>query len=69
MISRPEYHYALQRIEELLPYVTDETPLSDPRMIELMKVSEIVEKYEKEHHYRVEDLEIKAGKVVRKTTG
>ena len=48
-ITKHQYEYALNRIEELLPLVTDETPLSDPSSIELEIVSDIVETYEKIH--------------------
>ena len=49
-ITKNQYEYALNRIEELLPIVTDETPLSDPASIELEIVSDIVETYEKLHY-------------------
>ena len=45
-----KYEYALRRIKELLPLVNDDTPLDDPNSIELDIVSDIVEKYEKEHY-------------------
>lgn len=48
-ITKNQYEYALNRIEELLPLVTDETPISDPSSIELEIVSDIVESYEKLH--------------------
>ena len=48
-ITEKQYKYALNRIEELLPLVTDETPLEDPASIELEIVSDIVETYEKLH--------------------
>lgn len=41
---------ALDRIEELLPLVTDETPASDKNAIELTIVSDVVEAYEKKHY-------------------
>ena len=49
-ISRDQYEYALNRIEELLPLVTDETPANDPHSIELTLVSDVVEAYEKIHY-------------------
>lgn len=49
-ITKNQYEYALNRIEELLPLVTDETPLSDSISIELEIVSDIVETYEKLHY-------------------
>ena len=48
-ITKKQYEFALNRIEDLLPLVTDETPLSDPASIELEIVSDIVETYEKIH--------------------
>lgn len=49
-ISRQQYEYALARIEELLPLVTDETPANDRNAIELTIVSDIVEAYEQLHY-------------------
>lgn len=48
--TRQQYEYALNRIEELLPLVTDETPASDKNAVELTIVSDIVETYEKLHY-------------------
>ena len=49
-ISKQQYEYALNRIEELLPLVTEETPASDKNAIELTIVSDVVEAYEKIHY-------------------
>lgn len=49
-ITEKEYEVALKRIDELLPLVTDDTPDSDPNLIELLKVSNIVEEYEDVHY-------------------
>lgn len=49
-ISKKQYEYALDRIEELLPLVTDETPCTDRNAIELAIVSDVVETYEKTHY-------------------
>ncbi len=49
-ITKEQYEYALNRIEELLPVVTDETPAYAPRAIELTIVSDVVETYEKSHY-------------------
>lgn len=49
-ISKQQYEYALNRIEELLPLVTDGAPLSDVNAIELTIVSDVVEAYEKKHY-------------------
>lgn len=48
--TKVKYEYALQRIEELLPLVSEDTPFDDPNSIELDIVSDIVEKYEQEHY-------------------
>ncbi len=48
-ITKEEYEYALNRIEELLPLVTDETPADDKNAVELTLVSDVVEAYEKKH--------------------
>lgn len=49
-ISRSQYDYALNRIEELLPFVTDETLAGDKIAVELAIVSDIVEAYEQTHY-------------------
>lgn len=49
-ISKQQYEYALNRIEELLPLVTDDTPVNDKNAIELEIVSDVVEAYEKIHY-------------------
>ena len=49
-ITKNQYEYALNRIEELLPLVNDDTPATDPASIELEIVSDIVETYEKVHY-------------------
>lgn len=49
-ITKEEYEAALKRIDELLPRVTDGTPDSDPNLIELLKVSNIIEEYEDVHY-------------------
>ncbi len=43
------YEYALLRIEELLPKVTEETPFDDPAALELAIMSEAVISYETKH--------------------
>ncbi len=45
-----QYRWALQRVEELLPLVTDETPLTDPNSIELELLSGLVADYSDEHY-------------------
>lgn len=49
-VSKVEYKKALTRIEKLLSLLDEDTPKYDPNMIELDKVSEIVESYELEHN-------------------
>lgn len=49
-ISKQQYEYAFNRIEDLLPLVTEETPTSDKNAIELTIVSDVVEAYEKIHY-------------------
>ena len=44
------YEYALNRVEELLPLVSDETPVNDPRAIELSIMSECIIAYEEKHY-------------------
>ena len=41
---------AMERIEELLPLVDDNTPLNDKNLIELDLLSELVADYEEEHY-------------------
>ena len=45
-----EHDAICQRIEELLPLTDDETPLTDPRLIELRILSELVIEYAEEHY-------------------
>lgn len=44
-----QYEFVLQRIEELLPLVDDNTPANDRNAVELTLMSDIVIAYEKEH--------------------
>ena len=44
------YKAAMDRIEELLPLVDDNTPLNDKNLIELDLLSELVADYEDEHY-------------------
>lgn len=48
-ITEEQYKFAQSRVEELLPLVDDTTPLTDPKAVELMMMSDIVIDYEKEH--------------------
>lgn len=45
-----EHDAICQRVEELLPMTDDDTPLTDPRLIELRILSELVVEYEDEHY-------------------
>ena len=45
-----EHDAICQRVEELLPMTDDDTPLIDPRLIELNILSELVVEYEDEHY-------------------
>jgi len=49
-ISKVQYEYALERIEELLPYIGNDVPMTDKHMIEMDIVSDIVNRYEKLHY-------------------
>lgn len=44
------YKATMERIEELLPLVDDDTPLTDRNLIELDLLSRLVEEYEDEHY-------------------
>lgn len=44
------YRAAMERIEELLPLVGDETPVDDKNLIELDLLSGLVSDYEDEHY-------------------
>lgn len=48
--SQVQYEWAVRRVEELLPLVTDETPLTDPNSIELELLSNMVADYSEEHY-------------------
>lgn len=49
-ITQRQYEAALQHIEELLPFVTDETSETDKNLIELLEVSTMGEAYENIHY-------------------
>ena len=48
-ITKEQYEFALARIEELLPLVSDDTPANDRNAVELTMMSDVVIDYEKEH--------------------
>jgi HTH-type transcriptional regulator/antitoxin HigA len=45
-----QYNWAVNRVEELLPLVDDNTPLTDPNSIELELLSNMVADYSEEHY-------------------
>jgi HTH-type transcriptional regulator/antitoxin HigA len=47
--TEAQYRWALQRVEELLPLVKDDTPTTDPNSIELDLLSGLVADYSDEH--------------------
>jgi HTH-type transcriptional regulator/antitoxin HigA len=49
-ISKEQYVFALERIEELLPMVDDSLPANDRKAVELTVMSDIIIAYEKEHY-------------------
>lgn len=48
--NEAQYRWALSRVEELLPLVKDDTPLTDPASIELELLSGLVADYSDEHY-------------------
>ncbi len=48
--NEQQYRWALNRVEEILPMVTDHTPLNDPYSIELELLSGLVADYSDEHY-------------------
>ena len=47
--NREEYDWAVQRVEELLPLVDDDTPISDKNSLELERLSNMVADYSDLH--------------------
>jgi HTH-type transcriptional regulator/antitoxin HigA len=47
--TEAQYRWALQRVEELLPHVKDDTPIDDPYSMELELLSGLVADYSDEH--------------------
>ncbi len=43
-ITKEQYKFALERVEDLLPLVDDNTPVSDKKAVELTMMSDIVMK-------------------------
>lgn len=48
--TKTAYDATMERIEELLPLMNDNTPASDKNAIELDLLSAMVEEYEEEHY-------------------
>lgn len=48
--TKQQYDWAVNRVEELLPLVNDNTPLDDPNSIELELLSNLVADYSEEHY-------------------
>ena len=48
--SEAAYRAAMNRIEELLPLVNDNTPVDDTNYLELDMISDMVEEYEDVHY-------------------
>ena len=48
-VTKEQYEFALERVEELLPLVGEDTPANDKHAVELNVMSDIVIAYEKEH--------------------
>lgn len=51
--NREEYDWAVQRVEELLPLVDDDTPIRDKNSIELERLSNMVADYS-DIHFSIE---------------
>lgn len=49
-VTKEQYEFALERVEELLPLVDDNTPSNDKNAVELTVMSDLVIAYEKEHY-------------------
>lgn len=49
--NETQYNWAMNRIEELLPFVNDETPTDDPKYIELVLISNLAGDYEDVHYF------------------
>jgi HTH-type transcriptional regulator/antitoxin HigA len=48
--SEREYNVIIERIEELLPHVSNETPADDRYLVELDIISNLVEEYEDKYY-------------------
>lgn len=50
IMNETAYKATMERIEELLPLVDDDTPMSDKNLIELELLSNLVADYDDEHY-------------------
>ena len=50
VVTKGQYEFALERVEQLLPMINDSTPTNDKNAIELSLMSDIVIAYEKEYY-------------------
>lgn len=48
-----QYEWAIKKVEELLPFVDDNTPLDNPHSIELELLSNMVADYSDEHYANI----------------
>jgi len=48
--NKLQYKTTMERIEELLPLVTDDTPLTDKNLVELELLSNLVADYDEAHY-------------------
>ncbi len=48
--NKAQYRWALNRVEEILPFVKDDTPLSNPYSIELELLSGLVADYSDQYY-------------------
>ena len=48
-VTKEQYEFAQNRLEELLPLVSDGMSANDPLAVELALMSDVVIVYEKEH--------------------
>ena len=48
-VSKEQYEFAQNKVEELLPLVSDEMATNHPLAVELALMSDVVIAYEKEH--------------------
>ncbi|MBD5325977.1 MAG: XRE family transcriptional regulator [Bacteroides sp.] len=56
--NEQQYRRALSRIEELLPLVDDNTPLTNPNSVELDLLSSMVANYSNDHYSISESLQV-----------